>query len=240
MIDRRQGRGDRCYLSGARGQTLQDYTIGISLFLVTVAAVLAGLLGFTSPLTAGVSAEDVSQSERVSAAMVGNLSTARQPNELDASRLSTTLGRPVEQLRNRWGIERTTSLNVSLVTLNGTRIVERGGTRLTAGASSTNRSTAMVGNHSTGRQPNELDASQLSTTMNQPVEQLRTRWGIERTTSLNVSLVTLNGTRIVDRGGNELAVGASATNRSTATASRVVTFDDGTCDPSCRLVVRTW
>ena len=166
VIDRRQGRGDRCCLSGALGQTLQDYTIGISLFLVTVAAVLAGLLGFTSPLTAGVSAEDVSQSERVSAAMVGNLSTARQPNELDASRLSTTLGRPVEQLRNRWGIE--------------------------------------------------------------------------RTTSLNVSLVTLNGTRIVDRGGNELAVGASATNRSTATASRIVTLDDGTCDPSCRLVVRTW
>lgn len=166
VIDRRQGRGDRCYLSGARGQTLQDYTIGISLFLVTVAAVLAGLLGFTSPLTAGVSAEDVSQSERVSAAMVGNLSTARQPNELDASRLSTTLGRPVEQLRNRWGIERTTSLNVSLVTLNGTRIVERGGTRLT--------------------------------------------------------------------------VGASSTNRSTATASRIVVLDDGTCDPSCRLVVRTW
>lgn len=166
MIDRRQGREGKPSLSGTRGQTLQDYTIGISLFLITVAAVLAGLLGFTSPLTAGVSAEDISQSERVS--------------------------------------------------------------------------TAMVGNHSTGRQPNELDASQLSTTMNQPVEQLRTRWGIERTTSLNVSLVTLNGTRIVDRGGNELAVGASATNRSTATASRIVTLDDGTCDPSCRLVVRTW
>ncbi|PSP91789.1 hypothetical protein BRC78_03880, partial [Halobacteriales archaeon QH_8_68_33] len=161
MIDRRQGREGKPSLSGTRGQTLQDYTIGISLFLITVAAVLAGLLGFTSPLTAGVSAEDISQSERVS--------------------------------------------------------------------------TAMVGNHSTGRQPNELDASQLSTTMNQPVEQLRTRWGIERTTSLNVSLVTLNGTRIVDRGGNELAVGASATNRSTATASRIVTLDDGTCDPSCRL-----
>jgi hypothetical protein len=166
VIDRRQGREGKPSLSGTRGQTLQDYTIGISLFLITVAAVLAGLLGFTSPLTAGVSAEDISQSERVS--------------------------------------------------------------------------TAMVGNHSTGRQPNELDASQLSTTMNQPVEQLRTRWGIERTTSLNVSLVTLNGTRIVDRGGNELAVGASATNRSTATASRIVTLDDGTCDPSCRLVVRTW
>ena len=166
MIDRRQGREGKPSLSGTRGQTLQDYTIGISLFLITVAAVLAGLLGFTSPLTAGVSAEDISQSERVS--------------------------------------------------------------------------TAMVGNHSTGRQPNELNASQLSTTMNQPVEQLRTRWGIERTTSLNVSLVTLNGTRIVDRGGNELAVGASATNRSTATASRIVTLDDGTCDPSCRLVVRTW
>lgn len=167
MSDRRRvPGGTKRLLSATRGQTLQDYTVGISLFLITLAAVLAGLLGFTSPLTAGVSEEDVSQSQRVTTAVVQNLSTGRQPNELDAGRVQSTLDRPVSQLRTRWGIESTTSLNVSVTTLNGTVIVQRGGTKLTAGS----------------------------------------------------------GYR----------------NESTATSSRVVTLDDGTCDPSCRLVVRTW
>jgi hypothetical protein len=164
---RKPGSGARRrYFSGERGQTLQDYTIGISLFIITVSAVLAGLLGFTSPLSAGVTSEDVSQSQRITTAMVQNLSTGRQPNELDATRLNTTLNRSEDQLRSRWGIEGTTSLNITVATLNGTRIVERDGVRLT--------------------------------------------------------------------------VGSSYTNRSTATASRIVTLDDGSCDPSCRLVVRSW
>lgn len=167
MTARRPGSGARQrYFSGKRGQTLQDYTIGISLFIITVSAVLAGLLGFTSPLSAGVTSEDVSQSQRITTAMVQNLSTGPQPNELDAVRLNTTLNRSAEQLQSRWGLERTTSLNITLSTLNGTRIVERDGVKLT--------------------------------------------------------------------------VGSSYTNRSTATSSRVVTLDDGTCAPSCRLVVRTW
>jgi hypothetical protein len=167
VTDRRPGSGARQrYFSGERGQTLQDYTIGISLFIITVSAVLAGLLGFTSPLSAGVTSEDVSQSQRITTAMVQNLSTGRQPNELDAVRLNTTLNRSTDQLRSRWGLESTTTLNITLSTLNGTRIVERDGVKLT--------------------------------------------------------------------------VGSGYTNRSTATASRVVTLDDGTCDPSCRLVVRTW
>ena len=167
MTRRRPGPGARQrYLSGERGQTLQDYTIGISLFIITVSAVLAGLLGFTTPLSAGVTDEDVSQSQRITTAMVQNLSTGRQPNELDAVRLNATLNRSVDRLRSRWGVETTTSLNVTLSTLNGTRIVEREDVKLTAGS--------------------------------------------------------------------------SYRNRSTATASRVVTLDDGACDPSCRLVVRTW
>jgi hypothetical protein len=163
---RRGPGGPRRGRLGTRGQTLQDYAVGISLFLITLSAVLAGLLGFTSPLTAGVSAEDVSQSQRVTTAIVQNLSTGSQPNQLDASRTSSTLDRPATQLRTRWGIETTTSLNVSVTALNGTAILQRGGRKLTAGS--------------------------------------------------------------------------TARNESTATSSRVVTFDDGTCDPSCRLVVRTW
>ena len=167
MSDWRRGSGGpRRFVLGTRGQTLQDYTIGISLFVITVAAVLTGLLGFTSPLTAGVSSEDISQSQRISTAMVENLSTGNEPNQLDAAYVSSTLDRPVSQLK--------------------------------------------------------------------------TRWGIEETTSLNVSVTTLNGTVILSRGGTKLAAGAGYRNESTATSSRVVSLTDGTCDPSCRLVVRTW
>ncbi|MFB6150714.1 MAG: hypothetical protein ABEJ40_02800 [Haloarculaceae archaeon] len=159
-------RGSRGADRGSRGQTLQDYTLGISLFIVTLAAVLTGLVGFTSPLSAGVSAEDVSQSDRIT--------------------------------------------------------------------------TALVQNHSTGRTPTELDAEGLNGTLNQSLSELRSRWGIEQTTNLNVTVATLNGTLIVEYDGVKLAAGVGHQEQSTGTTSRVVTLDAGTCDPACRLVVRTW
>lgn len=149
-----------------RGQTLHDYTIGISLFVLTVSAVLAALFGFLGPLSVGVGSEEVAQSERISETMVQNLSSERQPNELRADGLESTLDQSVDRLRARWGIERSTSLNVTLTTLNGSRILERGGTKLT--------------------------------------------------------------------------VGSQYEGSATGTTARIVTLDDGTCDPACRLVVRTW
>ena len=160
------GRGRASTATGDRGQTLQDYTLGISLFVITIAAAMAGIFGFIGPASPGVSSEDVAQSERISTAMVQNLSTGHQPNELRADRVESTLGQPVDALRQRWGVESSTNLNVSLEVLNGSHVVERSGTKLTAGS--------QYAGHSTG------------------------------------------------------------------TTTRIVTLDDGSCDPSCRLVVRTW
>ncbi|QLH76341.1 hypothetical protein HZS55_03050 [Halosimplex rubrum] len=117
-----------------RGQTLHDYTVGISLFIITVSTVLVGLFGFVGPLSTGVGSEEVSQSERISTALVQNLSTGRQPNELRAGLLTTALSRPETQLRTRWGLERSTRFNVTFTTLNGSRIVTGGGTKLAAGS----------------------------------------------------------------------------------------------------------
>lgn len=150
----------------SRGQTLQDYTLGISLFIVTVAAAVAGIFGFIGPASPGVSSDDVAQTERISTTMVQNLSTGRQPNELRADRLNSTLDQSLGTLRSRWGVETSANLNVTLVTLNGSRIIEWDGTKQTAGS-------AYAG-HATG------------------------------------------------------------------STSRIVTLDDGTCTPSCRLVVRAW
>ena len=117
----------------ARGQTLHDYTVGISLFILTLSTVLAGLFGFVGPLSTEVGSEEVSQSERVATTVVQNLSTGQRPNELDSDELVATLARSEDDLRTRWGIPQSARLNVTLTTLNGSRIVSDGGSKLTAG-----------------------------------------------------------------------------------------------------------
>ncbi|QLH80610.1 DUF7287 family protein [Halosimplex pelagicum] len=141
MVDREQRRAGESPGAGSRlgaadrGQTLHDYTVGISLFIITVSTVLVGLFGFVGPLSTGVGSEEVSQSERISTALVQNLSTGRQPNELRADLLETALSRSETQLRTRWGLERSTQFNVTFTTLNGSRIVtDGGGTKLAAGS----------------------------------------------------------------------------------------------------------
>ncbi|WP_436925213.1 DUF7287 family protein [Halosimplex amylolyticum] len=117
-----------------RGQTLHDYTVGISLFIITLSAVLAGLFGFIGPLSTGVGSEEISQSDRIATTVVQNLTTGRQPNELDADRLSDALGRSESELRTRWGLQRSAQFNVTLTTLNGSRIVSYDGSKLAAGS----------------------------------------------------------------------------------------------------------
>lgn len=131
--DRRRSIGRDRPRSADRGQTLHDYTIGISLFIITLSTVVAGLFGFIGPLSTGVGSEEISQTDRVATTLVQNLSTGRQPNELDADLLENTLARSESALRTRWGLQQTAQFNVSLTTLNGSRIVAPGGTKLAAG-----------------------------------------------------------------------------------------------------------
>lgn len=77
--------------SADRRQTLHDYTIGISLFIITLSTVIVGLFGFVGPLSVGVGSEEISQSDRVATTLVQNLSTGHQPNEPNAARLEDTL-----------------------------------------------------------------------------------------------------------------------------------------------------
>ncbi|WP_459193393.1 DUF7287 family protein [Halosimplex sp. J119] len=131
---RRRSLGRERPRSADRGQTLHDYTIGISLFIITLSTVLAGLFGFVGPLSTGVGSEEISQSDRVATTLVQNLSTGRQPNELDADLLENTLTGSESALRTRWGIQQTAQFNVTLTTLNGSRIVSHDGSKLAVGA----------------------------------------------------------------------------------------------------------
>ncbi|MFC7197062.1 hypothetical protein ACFQL4_24475 [Halosimplex aquaticum] len=107
--------------------------MGISLFIITLSTVLAGLFGFVGPLSTGVGSEEVSQSDRIATTVVQNLTTGRQPNELHAGRLSAMLALSESELRTRWGLQGSAQFNVTLTTLNGSRIVSHGGSKLAAG-----------------------------------------------------------------------------------------------------------
>jgi hypothetical protein len=113
-----------------RGQTLQDFTIGIGLFIITIAAVFSSFFGFLGPFSLGVTGDDVAESDRVANTVVGNLSIGQPPNALKEGLLANTLSKPDSTLRKRWGLAESTRFNVTVRTLNGTRIASVGGFRL--------------------------------------------------------------------------------------------------------------
>lgn len=128
----------------SRGQMLQDFTIGIGVFLLALAAVLAGFFGFLQPFETGVDSEDVTQSTRVADTMVQNLSRDQRPNELNVSRTAATFAASNDQLRQRWGLDNSTNFNITVETLDGDRLVTAGGVALTAGTTHHNRTTGSV------------------------------------------------------------------------------------------------
>lgn len=123
---------------------LQDFTIGIGVFLLALAAVLAGFFGYLQPFSTDVDSEDVTQSTRVADTLVQNLSRGERPNELNATRTETTFGQSEQELRERWGLDNSTNFNVTVETLNSSGIVESGGVTLAAGTTRQNRSTGSV------------------------------------------------------------------------------------------------
>lgn len=114
----------------ARAQTLQDFTVGIGLFVVTIATVLSAFFGFLGPFSVGVSGEEVAQSDRIADTLVGNLSTGSQPNELAADPLADALAKSDADLRARWGLGPAVQFNVSVRALNGSEAISVGGRRL--------------------------------------------------------------------------------------------------------------
>ncbi|WP_423744788.1 hypothetical protein V5735_01715 (plasmid) [Haladaptatus sp. SPP-AMP-3] len=98
-----------------RGQTLNDYVLGISVFLLTVAFVVAFLPGIFTPFNAPIGDSTTARASRGATFIVGNLSVDGHPNVLDQARTAAFFQRNETELRETLGFPRTTDVNVTVV-----------------------------------------------------------------------------------------------------------------------------
>lgn len=119
----------------SRGQTAQDFAVGIGLFLLAVAFVFAFVPQIISPYETGVGASEAAQADRTATLLVGNLSVDGQPNELNATATSEYFdGLGTDAIRDRAGLPFTARINVTVATLSGGGLASDGGTTWAAGA----------------------------------------------------------------------------------------------------------
>jgi hypothetical protein len=127
-----------------RGQTLQDYALGISVFLVAVLVLLGALFPTVlTPFTDNVGADKRSQAQRVAAEVVANASVPGKTNHLNASTVETVTALGEDGLRSRYRLPGSVRVNVTLTPLDGSGIVRSaGGVDLTAGPAPVDREIA--------------------------------------------------------------------------------------------------
>jgi hypothetical protein len=114
---------------GRRGQTTQDFAIGISLFLLTALFVFVFVPTIFTPFDPGVAPGSQQQADRIAATMVDEYSIEDRRNWLDGSFASVVgyASAPsgpsnTDDLRQRYGTEDFRLINVTLRHANGTGI----------------------------------------------------------------------------------------------------------------------
>jgi type II secretory pathway pseudopilin PulG len=127
-----------------RGQTLQDYALGISVFLIAVLVLLGALFPTVlTPFTDNVGADKRAQAQRVAAEVVTNASVPGKTNHLNASTVETVTGLGEDALRSRYRLPGSVSVNVTLTSLDGSEVVQSaGGVDLSAGPAPVDRQIA--------------------------------------------------------------------------------------------------
>lgn len=117
MRNREQGR--EC----DRGQTLQDYVLGVSVFLLVVIGLLTAILPTVlAPFEDTVGGDKTAQADRIAAQLVGNTSVG--DNQLNASALEQVVSADQATLRDRFSLPRGSTVNVTVSKMDGSsRIV---------------------------------------------------------------------------------------------------------------------
>ena len=119
-----------------RGQTLQDYALGIGVFLLILFFVLNTVVpSMLAPFETDAGGDVEAQAERVANTFVENATRSGQLNELDIGTVHELAGKDQSALQTRYRLPDTSQINITIETLNGSSIVESvAGTRLRAGA----------------------------------------------------------------------------------------------------------
>ncbi len=109
-----------------RAQTVQDFAVGISLFLLTVGFVFAFVPSLFTPFQSDVAPGSTNQADRVGSSIVNDLSMDDRPNWItkrDAAGFFNTFS-TAEDLQDRYGLPTTAQINVTIVPLNDTTPVD--------------------------------------------------------------------------------------------------------------------
>ncbi|QSG06539.1 DUF7287 family protein [Halapricum desulfuricans] len=110
-------------LTDERGQTLQDFAVGIGVFLVVFIFVLSLFPGLLSPFQSATGGSERAQAEQVTTQMVENLSEGSDLHHLNETRLWRVLDQSESDLRDRYGLPRTTNINITVETLSGEKTI---------------------------------------------------------------------------------------------------------------------
>jgi hypothetical protein len=107
-----------------RGQTTQDFAVGVGVFLLTVAFVLAYVPTALPQPTADATASRNAQADRIADEVVDNLSVAGTGTRLNATRTRQFFEHndDAATLRENFSLPATTQANITLEYLNGTRV----------------------------------------------------------------------------------------------------------------------
>lgn len=119
-----------------RGQTIQDYAIGISVFVLAVTAAVTLFPSLVSTYGSGPSEELTATVDQVSESIVQNQSASGRTTELDPAGLAELDTLNASELRDRFALRETTQVNVTVQTSDGSAFVtDGGGDPVTAGES---------------------------------------------------------------------------------------------------------
>lgn len=132
-----------------RGQTTQDFAIGIGVFLLSVAFVFSYLPSLTTPFDSSVGGAETAQADRIADRIVADLSDSEtQPNTIDGSELKDggEYAKETHELRTRLGIRANEDVafdrvSIRIETLGG-EIVTSDGDRLEGGDEYSDQSAA--------------------------------------------------------------------------------------------------
>ena len=107
-----------------RGQTTQDFAVGVGVFLLTVAFVLAYVPTALPQPASDPTASREAQADRVADEIVDNLSVAGTGTRLDATRTERFFeyNDDAATIRENFSLPATTRTNVTLEHLNGTNV----------------------------------------------------------------------------------------------------------------------
>lgn len=98
-----------------RGQTAQDFAVGIGLFLLAVAFVFIFVPQIVQPYEAGIGSSEHSQADRAATMIVHNTSVEDRSGVLDHQQTTDYLSTgDVETLRSRTGLPFTARINVTI------------------------------------------------------------------------------------------------------------------------------